>query len=306
MSWMLPPNYLAFDIETIAGEPTEAEEWMRRTWAPNPKWKPATIGSRFLDAYQKKLERLALLDTAPIISLAMRTEADCRVIHWLPIDEQQIAGAALERCADQAAMLYRVQEYLDQCTPETVLIGHNIRHFDLPKIRHAMLRRGVRLPQCLVAHDQPIFDTMMEWNRYTLDERPMISLSDVLDVCGLVNHKQIAEGAMVPELYEQGEYVTILTYAVADVVAEWSLFLRMTGQAGDGSPALQQQARKVMDNSAGNPTPVASAAKVVGRIELPAEADQCEQIRAEIAGDASGGHEVVRRAAEEAVQESPR
>jgi len=222
------------------------------------------------------------------------------------IDEQQIAGAALERCADQAAMLYRVQEYLDQCTPETVLIGHNIRHFDLPKIRHAMLRRGVRLPQCLVAHDQPIFDTMMEWNRYTLDERPMISLSDVLDVCGLVNHKQIAEGAMVPELYEQGEYVTILTYAVADVVAEWSLFLRMTGQAGDGSPALQQQARKVMDNSAGNPTPVASAAKVVGRIELPAEADQCEQIRAEIAGDASGGHEVVRRAAEEAVQESPR
>ncbi len=269
MSWMVPPRYLAIDIETIAGEPTEAEEWMRRTWAPNPAWKPATIGQRFLGAYEKKLERLALLDTAPIISVALRTEVDCRVIHWLPVDDPQMAGAALERLADQSAMLRRVRDYLDQLSGETLLIGHNVLHFDLPKLRLAMLRHGVRLPAALVYRDQPVYDTMREWSRFTLDERPMISLSDVLDLCGLPNHKQVAQGAMVPELYEQGEHATILTYAVADVVAEWSLFLRLTGQSNDA--VLPMAPRTPMDNSPANPTPISGTAQVVGRIDLPAE-----------------------------------
>jgi len=278
MSWMVPPQFLAIDIETIAGEPTEAEEWMRKSWSPSPKWKPATIGNRFLEAYEKKQEQLALLDTAPIITVAMRTEADCRVIHHLPVGDQQVVGARLEQTADQAAMLRRVRDYLDQCTPETVLVGHNIRHFDLPKLRHAMIRHDVRLPQCLVWHDQPLFDTMIEWNRYTLDERPMISLSDVLDACGLPNHKRVIEGAFVPELYQQGQYQTILTYAVADVVAEWNLFLRMTGQAGDTSlDSGRKQPPKVMDNSPGNPTPICPAARVVGPpIRLPDDAQAAD------------------------------
>ncbi|RMF87704.1 MAG: hypothetical protein D6741_20235, partial [Planctomycetota bacterium] len=231
-------------------------------------WKAATIGSRFLEAYEKKKERLALLDTAPIISVAIRTEADCRVIHHLPVDETQVAGAALERTDDQEAMLRRVRDYLDQCTPDTVLIGHNIRHFDLPKLRHAMLRHGIRLPQCLVDRDQPLFDTMIEWNRYTLDERPMVSLCEVLDACGLPNHKQLIDGAFVPDLYEQGEHLAILTYAVVDVVAEWTLFLRMTGQEGDRPLPAKPP---VMDNSPGNPTPICPAATIAGRIDLPAK-----------------------------------
>lgn len=233
MAWLVPPQYLAIDIETIAGDPCEAEEWMRKKWSPNPNWKPATIGSRFLEAYEKKKEQLALLDTAPIISVAMRTEADIRVIHWLPVEESQIAGAGMERCENQVAMLRRVRDYLDQCTPETVLIGHNILHFDLPKLRRGMIRYGVRLPQCLVDREQPVFDTMLEWNRYTLDERPMVSLSDVLEACGVPNHKQIVEGGHIHELYTKRDYAAILTYAVADVVAEWTLFLLMTGQGTD-------------------------------------------------------------------------
>ncbi len=234
--WMVPPQFLALDIETTAGDPSEAEQWMRRRWNPNPKWKPATIGSRFLEAYEKKLERLALLDTAPIISVALRSEADCRLLHWMPCEAEQVAGVPLERFPDEGAMLRRLRDLLDLCTPETVLVGHNVRRFDLPKIRQAMLRHGVRLPQCLVAHDQPIFDTMLEWNRYTLDERPMVPLAEVLEVCGLPNHKALTDGALVPELFQQGSYQEILTYAVADILAEWALFERLTGRTGDAAP----------------------------------------------------------------------
>lgn len=230
MNWMVPPEYVVLDLETIAGDPTEAEEWMRRAWSPSPKWKPGTIGSRFLDAYEKKQEQLALLDTAPIISVTLHTSADCRVIHWLPCEEPAIAGVPAERCTDQAAMLARVAEYLRVATAETLLVGHNVLRFDLPKLRQAMLRHGVGLPPCLVWRDHPVYDTMREWSRFTLDDRQYVSLSELLEVCGLEDHKQIITGAMVPELYEHGKHREILAYAIADVIAEHKLFLQMTGQ----------------------------------------------------------------------------
>lgn len=233
MMWILPPEYVVLDIETIAGEPTEAEDWMRRAWSPNPNWKPATIGSRFLEVYEKKQEQLALLNSAPIITVALHTPADCRVIHWLPCEDSAIAGVPAERCTDQAAMLARVAEYLRMLSSETLIVGHNILRFDLPKLRYAMIRHGVSLPPCLVWREQPVYDTMREWSRFTLDDRQYVPLAELLEICGLPNHKQIAQGAMVPELYEQRQYKEIVAYAIADVISEWSLFLRMTGQSAD-------------------------------------------------------------------------
>lgn len=231
MTWLVPPQYLCLDIETISGDPCEAEEWVRRCWTPAKNWKPATIGARYLEMVAKKEERLALLDTCPIISVQLRTEADLRVIHWLPVDEPVIASAALERCADEAAMLNRVAELLDSTDGDTLLIGHNIRHFDLPKLRRAMLKYGIRLPACLVYRDQQVYDTMREWSRFTLDDRMFIGLSELLEACGIPSHKDLLDGAHVPQLYQEGKHREILTYAIADVIVEWQVFLRMTGQA---------------------------------------------------------------------------
>jgi len=277
--WMIPPQYVVLDIETIAGDPTEAEEWMRRVWAPNPNWKPGTIGQRFLDALEKKREQLALLDSAPIISLALRTPSDCRLLHWLDFEEPAVSGVPLERCQDQTAMLRRAAEYFALCSPETVLVGHNVLRFDLPKLRLGMLRHDIALPQCLVWRDQPVFDTMREWSRFTLDERQYVGLAELLETCGLVDHKKLASGAMVPELYREGRYAEIVAYAIADVLAEWNLFLRMTGQAGDTSlDSGRQQPPKAMDNSPGNPTPICPAAKVVGPpIRLPDDAQAADR-----------------------------
>lgn len=248
MIWLVPPEYVVIDIETIAGDPVEAEDWMRRAWNPNPNWKPATIGSKFLETYEKKREQLALLDSAPIISIALATNFDCRVVHCLACDDAAIAGVPLERCSNQQAMLQRVAEYLQVVPPETVLVGHNILKFDLPKLRWAMLHYRVQLPPCLVWRDHPVYDTMREWSRFTLDERQYISLSELLDVCRLENHKRVVTGAQVPELCAKQCFKELLAYAIADVMAEQTIFLLMTGQ-NPPSDALSHMNASVAKNT---------------------------------------------------------
>lgn len=241
--WLLPPTRITLDIETIAGDPCEAEEALRRDFAPDARWKPATIGERYLQALEAKKERLALLDTAPIISVALRTECDCRLIHWLDIDDAVIAGVPLERTANQAEMLRRVREYLAVAGPETVLVGHNIRHFDLPKLRLAMIRHGLTLPPCLAWPDQPTYDTMIMWRYFSLSEKPLVSLHECLELAGLVSHKSAISGADVPVLYEKKDFRTLAAYAIADVLAQDALYLAMSGQIGDRPSVTEPPAR---------------------------------------------------------------
>lgn len=254
--WMTPPEYLVLDIETAAGEPTEAEAWMRTVWSPNPNWKPATIGERFLQALEQKKEQLALLDSSPIITVALKTPADLRVLHWLPVDAQEMAGVLLERTPDQKALLERTAQYLAACSQETVLVGHNLLHFDLPKLRQGMLRHGVRLPTALVDRDHPVYDTMREWSRFTLDDRQYVSLAELAETMGLVEHKAIISGAMVPEMYAEGRWAELLAYAAADVLAQWQVFLRMTGQLESEAP---------LPEAAGHSLPVAPSVPAAER-----------------------------------------
>ena len=233
MTWLVPPTHLTLDIETIAGDPSEAEAALRRSFSPNPNWKAATIGERYLEALEKKRERLALLDTAPIISVALRTPVDCRLLHWMPLDVQQISGAPLERLADERAMLWRLREYLESCGPDTVLVGHNLRHFDLPRIRLRMIRWGLRLPACLANPEHPTYDTMLMWRYFSLDDKPMISLEECLELAGFPSHKGTISGADVPELYRKGDFLAVAAYAIADVLAQDELYLWMTGQTSD-------------------------------------------------------------------------
>jgi len=240
LGWLVPPAYLVLDIETTAGDPTEAEAWVRRAWSPSKNWKPATIGERYLEAVARKEERLALLDTAPIISVAMKTPADCLVLHWLDCGRANFAAARLVRLPSEREMLAAVAALLAACDAETILVGHNIRHFDLPKLRQAMLRRGVPLPPALAWRDQPTYDTMREWSRFTLDDRQYIPLCELLECCGLDDHKQLADGAIVPEMHAAGRHEEILAYAAADVLAEEAVYLRMIGAASGGHAEVEE------------------------------------------------------------------
>jgi DNA polymerase III epsilon subunit-like protein len=259
MNWLVPPTHLTLDIETAAGDPTEAEAALRWSFCPNPNWKAATIGERYLEALERKKERLALLDTAPIISVALRTPIDCRLLHWLPLDVQQISGVPLERLADERAMLQRLREYLETCGPETILVGHNLRHFDLPKIRLAMIRWGLRLPACLANPDQPTYDTMSMWRHFSTDDKSMISLDECLTLVGLHSPKKIVTGADVPRLYQKGDYLAIAAYAIADVLAQDELYLWMTGQTSDR--AVEEVAVPTVPSEASETVPLITASQ---------------------------------------------
>lgn len=231
MFW-LNPGYCVLDIETVAGDPSDAEAWMRRAWSPSASWKPETIGARWIEMHEKKKERLALIDGSPIVSVQLKTPAGCEVIHWAPFDEAAICGAEMVRVGNEREMLLAARERLQACV-ECEIAGHNVRRFDLPRLRFAMVKYGLRLPTCLAADDHPVYDTMARWSRFTVDERPFISLAECLTACGLPNHKEEVSGEDVAQLWERGEHRLLLTYAVADVLAEERLYLRMTGQDGE-------------------------------------------------------------------------
>jgi hypothetical protein len=236
MIWLVPPQHLTLDIETMAGDPCEAEAALRRSFSPNPSWKPATIGERYLQALADKQSKLALLDTSPILSVALRTESDCRLLHWMPLDADEVSGVPLERFQDERAMLAKAAEYLAILGPESVLVGHNLRHFDLPRLRLAMVRQRITLPPCLACIDHPTYDTMTLWRYFTLEERPFVSLDQCLELAGLASHKSAISGQDVGRLIDSQQWRTIAAYAIADVLAQDMLYLVMTGQIAAPDP----------------------------------------------------------------------
>lgn len=233
--WLLPPDYVVLDIETIGGDPSDAEAWMRRAWTPAANWKPETIGNRWVEAHSKKLERLALIDGSPIVSVSMKSPTGCFCVHHLNCDESVLAGAAVKRVGGERDMLLALREIMNSAGPDTTLVGHNVRRFDLPRLRRAYLKHGLQLPACLASLDHPLYDTMDKWSRFSQDERQFISLEECLQATGIPNHKTAVSGEDVARLYQSGEHQTLLTYAVVDVLVEEALFLRMTGQASDAA-----------------------------------------------------------------------
>jgi len=240
--WLMQPQHVTIDVETIQGTPDEAEDYVRRTFTADLRWTAATIGERYKQAVEAAKEKRALLDTAPIISVSLRTESDCRLIHWMPLDVPAIAGVPLERMPDLRSMLLRVRDYLDCCGPDTVIVGHNVTGFDLPKLRLAMIRNRIRLPAVLADPDQPVYDTMRMWTYFSVDKRQFVSLNEALELAGLPSHKGQLSGADVPSLYQAGQFETIALYAICDVLAEDSLYLWMTGRTTDGIPPATGEA----------------------------------------------------------------
>lgn len=229
MVWVVPPQYVVLDIETIAGDQSDAEAWMRAAWKPAANWKPETIGSRWLESLSKKQDRLALIDGSPIISVAMRTGHSCTLVHWLESAES-IEGAELIRVENERAMLRTVRDLMDVTDECTALVGHNVKRFDLPRLRRGMVKHGLRIPPCLASTDQPLFDTMDKFSRFTVDDRAFVSLAECLEAFRIPNHKADVTGEDVGRLYAGKQFGTLLRYAVLDVEAEHALFLRMTGQ----------------------------------------------------------------------------
>ncbi|MBN2130217.1 MAG: hypothetical protein JW741_12015 [Sedimentisphaerales bacterium] len=230
-----PFEWLCIDIETAAEvRPEQVHAWTRMVFSPSDSWKDETVGRRYREAVESWKTKAALLDTSPIVVVAIKTPAETRVLHDLyqhaPRSE---SGALIESFPDEKAMMTALAVLLETRTdPSTILCGHNLARFDAPKIRRSMVAHGVRLPSILVSRDAQIYDTMQQWARsFSLSGSAFVSLDVVLESLGLPSHKEACDGSRVGSLIEAGEHDTVLKYSFLDVAAETDCFLRMTGRA---------------------------------------------------------------------------
>jgi DNA polymerase elongation subunit (family B) len=119
------------------------------------------------------------------------------------------------------------------------IVGHNIYSFDLRFIYKRSVICGVRPSINLNFaryRDQPIYDTMCEWEKWHL--RDTISLDRLARVLGLESPKtDECNGSRIAELFARGEHKTIRDYCLRDVITTRRIYRRMTFA---DAPCVQQ------------------------------------------------------------------
>ncbi len=231
-----PAAWLVLDLET-GDAPQEAVSAVVESWKAPSNWKPETVEAKRNELAEKAAEKAALLDASPIVCLAFRTDRISVVLNGMDASSPEIQGWFCLPCMDERGLLFALRTLLNCIAgPDTTIAGHNIRGFDLPKLRNAYLRHRLSLPVALEPHDDvPLFDTMRMIKRYSMelaDER-YVSLDAVARTLGIPQPKQVITGADVPRLHQGGEYAAILTYCAIDVVTTERAYLLMTGQSAE-------------------------------------------------------------------------
>lgn len=131
---------------------------------------------------------------------------------------------------DERNILNRFWELMRGFRPDRDrIVGHNIFDFDLKFILKRSVVHGVRPGVDLSFaryRNQPIYDTMMEWERWSFNSR--ISLDRLARVLNLPSSKeQGIDGSRVYELYLAGDHRAIHDYCLRDVALIRRIYKRM-------------------------------------------------------------------------------
>ena len=234
----------SIDIETSNGRPEDQEADVRRAVSEqlriDSRWKDETATVRIRERIAKTTEKLALMDSAPIAAVGFATPQQTFVFHGVRPEPVRMLpeGVAVQGFGTERDLLLAARAWLDSPTytlPESVVVGHNIKHFDLPKLRGRYAVQKLKLPRCLADPNQATFDTLKEfWRRFTVDAGDvMVSLAEVCERFGIQHHKQTIEGSQIPELIAAGQVEILVRYLALDVQTELRLARVMQGE-GDG------------------------------------------------------------------------
>lgn len=228
-------RYAVLDLETGCA-PQAAIDAALEGWKPPKNWKEETVAAKRAEMAEKAEEKSALLDATPIICLALKTDRMAAILNGMDATSYEIPGWMCLPCIDEKGLLMALRTILDSsAAPDTVIAGHNVLNFDLPKIRNAYLRNRLRLPMALQDNAQPVVDTMRQIRYFSMenaDER-FVSLDTVARVLGIPQPKQVITGADCPRLHREGRVAEIMTYCCLDVATTERAYLLMTGQAAD-------------------------------------------------------------------------
>lgn len=232
-------DWIVLDLET-GNAPDEGVEKALANWKPPANFKdPEKIEAKRQEAADAIREKAALLDASPVLCVAVVTPETRIVFNGMDTATDHIPGWRVVLADGERGMLIALRTWLDASTcPDTVLAGHNVRGFDLPKLRHAYLRHRLRLPGILQpaygdAAGVTVIDTMHLFKSFSMEHRDAygVSLATVAESLGLTCHKEMLNGAAVPKLHAAGEFLPILQYCALDTLLTANVFQLLTGLA---------------------------------------------------------------------------
>jgi len=131
---------------------------------------------------------------------------------------------------DERVMLTEFWRRMETFRPkDDRIVGHNIYDFDLKFILKRSVIHGVRPTVDLSFaryRNQPIFDTMYEWERWSYG--PKVGLDTLARALGFESSKQNGvSGSKIHSLFEAGEHRTIHDYCLKDVELTRAIYKRM-------------------------------------------------------------------------------
>lgn len=228
-------SYCVIDIET-ADAPEEAVEAAAQSWKAPSNWGEEAAENGRKKHMAKLASGAALLDHAPIICVGIATNRERIVFHAMAkaLEFKDETWACIPcDASEEVLMLHTAQYLLEVAGEETVLAGHGVARFDLPKLRNAMARHNVALPPCLAVRNRyEVFDFEHKLKYFSAEHsgNKFPSFGDVMRCLGIWSHKGLVTGADVPKLYRAGEHEAILRYNLLDIINEETAYKMMSGE----------------------------------------------------------------------------
>lgn len=245
-------NYLVIDIETGYA----ADAFIQKSiddWSPPKNIKDEEkIAARRADFVSEARLKSAVSDHAPIKSVAVKGRIDGELIKFVfgamgvvegyaTCEGLRNGGWEIVDCANELELLKAFGAAMDSIVvSDIVLAGHNIKKFDLPKLRTRTLYSKLSLPLILKPQQFYIFDTMLKAPYFLVGCGEYVSFEKLEHALGITeeSHKNIMCGSKVPEMahlseaaldteqYEEWQSLAslIMTYNAKDVVQEEKAF----------------------------------------------------------------------------------
>jgi hypothetical protein len=234
-----PAQWLCLDIET-GDAPDAAIAAAIANWKAPSNWKPETVEAKHTEAAEKIRDKAALLDASPLLCVVIKTDRDNVVFNGMS-ETGNVPDWETVSCGSEKNMLLKLRSWLDRMTtPETLIVGHNLRNFDLPKLRNAFVRHRLQLPEILkprlrLEEKAETVDTAALFKTYSMENRDnlFISLDTVAIGLGIERPKQVISGDEVPKLHRNGQFEPILIYCAIDVATTARAWQLMSGNAPD-------------------------------------------------------------------------
>jgi len=231
---MAKESYIVIDIETcnLTEEQIEFEKQFIKHH-PNTK-DPDKQMAQVEKKADALLQRGALTNSADIfcVGFSVGSEESVVVLNSRQVEFQDGNVLAIG-FPDSTAMLRQLAAFLDDFCGDGTEIVVAGREFDLPKIRFAMVKAGISLPQVLKpGSPNQVFDVLYIGGKYFMMGAGAEYSLNLGDLCRWfsIDEGKIISGAEVPDMIDRGEHKEVIVYNACDVLKTRRLYEKFTGQ----------------------------------------------------------------------------